>query len=897
MADISSFMDWSPQTPPVPHNPYQGLYMPGGWPVDPPTSPQPTTGIFARREPEGLFLPAAKRVCSGLGHALGVGYHTFQAVTVQTFNATSVRLHAVVRQVRQQQHRRAQRPERQRRLPPAPRQSLPQTPQQETNTRVGNGPQTEQLVPPEAPSETPQLTTLQNLNARDATPQHGTPRATAVEPENIPPCTQVHCYFIPEFRPDYVLEKIRHATEADSKSLKTRGFHRRPKLTTRKPGFFQPHTSEAQLRMPQSECGKLQIPYPPLLPGSTIPPSTATTTTTEPATHSFQLLQEADSATPSAQLLRELRVASEIAETEGDSDSSTLSITTIVLGSKKRRIRRKGSGTKEEGQTPDTIKYIHTEGPSLSTPETPTPVIVVHDSTTAATTAAPAQTDETLLTPPRQRRRRIRTPFSSKTCKAHPQTPKILESDISSTCNISPGPEFQPHSPAKSDISSTWNGSPPDLEADARLQRLIMAGGGSPTTETQMSISDKAQGTIQPNIDATQEHASQEFSIQTEITAAADITSQSSSHHTSTVHEASEDTPALVQQNVTPEPCSITTETEPEVSTSQPHDETTAAESEPKTPHLSRPQVTATTPIDLKYKNETTSTRSVSFQSPLEKLAELTLEEPFTPDQPTPKATSHSSEKKQRLTRAESKRIQLLEEKQHYEIVPLTEEWEVKVESALRSGFGDYKASDLTRVVPLTRGSGGTENWLNDEVINGYLKLIVDHGKQNDRQTQVPTHHAFVSFFYNNLETRGYDAVKRWANRAKIGGRNLLETEYVFIPINSGSHWTLCVVSGKNRTITHYNSLRGNGRRYVETVKSWVSAELGSAWKEEDWKMEFAGESPLQENMDDCGVFTITSARQIMLGLTPMSYGAAMIPLQRRRIVAELVNGELLRSS
>jgi len=80
-------------------------------------------------------------------------------------------------------------------------------------------------------------------------------------------------------------------------------------------------------------------------------------------------------------------------------------------------------------------------------------------------------------------------------------------------------------------------------------------------------------------------------------------------------------------------------------------------------------------------------------------------------------------------------------------------------------------------------------------------------------------------------------------------------------------------------------------------VKSWVAAELSSSWKEEEWKLDAVGESPRQENMDDCGVFTITSARQIMLGYTPMSYAAAAIPLQRRRIVAELVNGGFLKSN
>jgi len=283
-------------------------------------------------------------------------------------------------------------------------------------------------------------------------------------------------------------------------------------------------------------------------------------------------------------------------------------------------------------------------------------------------------------------------------------------------------------------------------------------------------------------------------------------------------------------------------------------------------------------------------------ETPDTKLAQLTLEDDFNPKGATPKASPHSAEKGHRVTRAETKRLQLLEEIQHYGIAPLNEQWDHQIQTALRNGHGTYKATDLVRVLPLSAGRG-TDNWLNDEVINGYLKLIVAHGTQNDRPTQTPTHHAFVSFFYNNLESKGYISVKRWASRARIGSKNLLDTEQVFIPINSGMHWTLCVVSGTNKTITHYNSLGGNGQRYVNTVRDWVKEELGSAFEESEWTLVPNGPSPQQANMDDCGVFTITSARQIMLGMTPMSYNAGQIPLQRKRIVAELINGGLIKSN
>ncbi|RMD42506.1 hypothetical protein DV735_g2614, partial [Chaetothyriales sp. CBS 134920] len=263
----------------------------------------------------------------------------------------------------------------------------------------------------------------------------------------------------------------------------------------------------------------------------------------------------------------------------------------------------------------------------------------------------------------------------------------------------------------------------------------------------------------------------------------------------------------------------------------------------------------------------------------------------------SPKAVRYGGERTSRRTRAQIAKERLEREARAYKkLAPLNAEWQARVRTAVSNGHGSLQASDLRRVVPLSRVWGGTDKWLNDEVVNEYLKLVVSHGKKGDRGGQVPSYHAFNSFFFGNLAEKGPDGVRRWAQRAKISGRSLLQTKGVFIPINQGAHWTLGVVSGEAKTITHYNSLGGDASRKLGVIKSWVEAELGSAFHEEEWTVA-EGESPRQANMDDCGVFTVTSARQIMLGFTPMSFGAGDIEVQRQRIVAELVNGGLLKAA
>ena len=251
--------------------------------------------------------------------------------------------------------------------------------------------------------------------------------------------------------------------------------------------------------------------------------------------------------------------------------------------------------------------------------------------------------------------------------------------------------------------------------------------------------------------------------------------------------------------------------------------------------------------------------------------------------------------------RQQAEEERLKEEKTHRnlekaKISTLTKEWENKVQDAVRTGFApNFTASDFARVVP-PRSSGFTESWLNDESVNGYLKLITNFHNSHHPST-IPKSHAFTSFMFKQIAEKGYRGVERWARRAKIGGADLLETHTIFIPINNGSHWTLMVVYPGARTAHYYDSMGrnryDNGRRWFDLLKIWLRGELGDQYVERDWSFSDK-ESPQQNNSSDCGVFAITTAKMLILGAPVLGYGPADIPLQRRRIVAELINGNFL---
>lgn len=243
-------------------------------------------------------------------------------------------------------------------------------------------------------------------------------------------------------------------------------------------------------------------------------------------------------------------------------------------------------------------------------------------------------------------------------------------------------------------------------------------------------------------------------------------------------------------------------------------------------------------------------------------------------------------------------------------IQSLSPGWDEKVRINMGKGMREQLAmtsvgNALTRrdfgmVLPQPGTGDDPSGWLNDEIISGYLQAVVDYGHRamGHPRGAKPRMHAFNPFFYTTLKERGYDAVKRWSTRAKIGGNDLKTVEYVFIPCNpSKNHWTLVVVSPVRKTIEVFDSMHGASLDKVDTTKKWLRGEFGRSYVESEWTVvedsvyRGRGKGPTQNNVNDCGVFTVTTAKMVVLGVDPMAVSAGDMPLQRRRLVAELLNG------
>lgn len=244
-------------------------------------------------------------------------------------------------------------------------------------------------------------------------------------------------------------------------------------------------------------------------------------------------------------------------------------------------------------------------------------------------------------------------------------------------------------------------------------------------------------------------------------------------------------------------------------------------------------------------------------------------------------------------------------------IEPLSAEWNDKVDLAMQrpgpthlattSNGTNISRRDFGTVLPQPNAQDRANAWLNDEIINSYIQMAVEHGlaRTGHRRGQAPKYHAFPSQFYNNLKDRGPESVKRWAARAKIGGPELLKADSIFIPVNQHYHWTLLVISPGRKTVEYFDSLSGasaatpSSNVHTNLAKVWLRNELGAAFFDAEWTIRVRNDGPQQNNSCDCGVFCATTAKMIVLGWDPKgSYEARHIPVQRRRMVAELMVGE-----
>mmetsp|Transcript_34601 Transcript_34601/g.82067 ORF Transcript_34601/g.82067 Transcript_34601/m.82067 type:complete len:516 (-) Transcript_34601:165-1712(-) len=196
--------------------------------------------------------------------------------------------------------------------------------------------------------------------------------------------------------------------------------------------------------------------------------------------------------------------------------------------------------------------------------------------------------------------------------------------------------------------------------------------------------------------------------------------------------------------------------------------------------------------------------------------------------------------------------------------------------------------------------------WLGDEVINMYLKLLQQRDTRLRSLAQAdgirfPKCHFFSSFFYCKLysDTGSYNfsGVRRWTREARLRSmlqesRSILECDKVFVPIHKPSHWCMAVIDLTKRTLCYYDSLHGRDAKCLECLARYIEDEAkdknGDVLDTSGWPRLFPSSIPRQRNGFDCGMFAVKFADYESRGCD-FNFSQEHMPYFRKRMVCELM--------
>ncbi|XP_065884261.1 sentrin-specific protease 1-like [Dysidea avara] len=150
-------------------------------------------------------------------------------------------------------------------------------------------------------------------------------------------------------------------------------------------------------------------------------------------------------------------------------------------------------------------------------------------------------------------------------------------------------------------------------------------------------------------------------------------------------------------------------------------------------------------------------------------------------------------------------------------------------------------------------------NWLNDQIVNFYFKLIAS------LESSV---YATASFFYTKLTVSGYEGVRRWTNQVDLFARQL-----VLIPVHLGNHWATVVIDFVANKIVYYDSKKPTQKSATPpclyNMRDYLVREAHERqvhFLAKKFRLQVAKGIPLQHNGSDCGVFTCMYARYKVFG-------------------------------
>ena len=234
-----------------------------------------------------------------------------------------------------------------------------------------------------------------------------------------------------------------------------------------------------------------------------------------------------------------------------------------------------------------------------------------------------------------------------------------------------------------------------------------------------------------------------------------------------------------------------------------------------------------------------------------------------------------------------------------------------EMEKAINSYLNASPSQKLVEAynIPITRKDLDTlrgTNWLNDEIINFYMEMIVERSKNNKKEkypnisNDWANVYAMNTFFLPKLRTKGYSAVKRWTRKVDI-----FSFDKILVPVHLDwpglepplGHWCLAIIDLKKKGIYFYDSRGSNNNDILNKLLEYLRQEHMDKKKIDfdtsGFELENVKNIPGQTQEGDCGMFTLKYAEYLSRNAS-ITFTQEDMPHFRRRIVYEIVNNKVI---
>lgn len=224
----------------------------------------------------------------------------------------------------------------------------------------------------------------------------------------------------------------------------------------------------------------------------------------------------------------------------------------------------------------------------------------------------------------------------------------------------------------------------------------------------------------------------------------------------------------------------------------------------------------------------------------------------------------------------------------------LTEEHQGVIKRALYGGpRTDVVISKFN--ISITRNDLATligDSWLNDEVINFYMNLLMERSEQREEQG-APRVYAMNTFFIPKLLSSGHSGLKRWTRKVDIFTYDIIP-----IPVHVGRvHWCMAIIDLKNKAIRYYDSMGTPNNPVLNALEQYLRDESLDKRKKpfdtSDFQKQNMHECPRQMNGSDCGVFSCMFAEHEARG-REIGFCQQHMPYFRQKMIYEISQGRLL---